>query len=368
MILLVFVLNLLSSCTSSAAEPVTTTPALTPLTTGTATTLSSPTSAPLTTGTQVSVTPTAAEISVSVDGDYAAGIVVITQYYTYLGNGLPEKAYGLLSAAAQKPQSLEEYLEYKQIFFKNVEIISVVPYPVDVAEQGGLIPTDPEGRKRFVVRIKAWGEGAMSGSVMSGDLQMLFLALVEEGDSWKIDTFGTSPLPKYPDLHPGLIYVIDNPIYENVNAGLDMGIWEAIDVMQDALEEYHPEWAFYSYEDSPGEERNVTYYLWNYCDAQTIGVNPRVLMVTAGIALDWQIPTDKDLGQAISEVGIDLTQHYRDFRFDESLQELYPMVENPSSYALYAFFDYDLEQLKLWIDTYDLMFGDLVPRFIDIED
>jgi len=154
-----------------------------------------PSPPPVKTGTQIAVTPGAAPLNVSVDSDYAAGIVVITQYYTFLGNGLPEKAYELLSAAAQKPHNLEEYIENMKIFFKDVEIISVVPYPVTVAEWGGQLQNpDTEDRKRFTIRIRAWGEGAMSGSVMSGDLQMIFLALVYEDGSWKIDTFSTAPL------------------------------------------------------------------------------------------------------------------------------------------------------------------------------
>ena len=154
-----------------------------------------PSPPPSKTGTGSAPTSGAADLNVSVDSDYAAGIVVITQYYTYLGNGLHEKAFELLSAAAQKPHNLEEYLENTRIFFKTVEIISVVPYPVHVAEQGGQLQNpDTEHLKRFTVQIKAWGEGAMSGSRMSGDLQMLFLALVDEGGSWKIDTFGTAPL------------------------------------------------------------------------------------------------------------------------------------------------------------------------------
>ncbi len=359
-LLLVIALILLTSCARPSADLSETALGPSPSITGSPTITPSP--PPVPTSTVAVPTPGAAEFNVSVDQDYSAGIVVITQYYTYLGNGIPEKAYQLLSAAGQKPRSLEDYIETSRLFFKDVEIISIVPYPVDVAEQGGRIPTDPEDRKRFTVYIRAWGEGPMSGSRMSGDLQMLFLALVEEGGTWKIDTFGTSPLNKYPDLHPGLIYVIDNDIYENSDVGWELGIWEAIDVMQQALEEYHPEWALYSYKDSSSEERNVAYYLWNHSNAQFVIVNPRVLMVTAGITLDWQIPVDKDLGFAITEIGVALTQHYRDFRFDESLQELYPMVESPASYALYAYFNYDLEKLRLWMDEYDLMFGALQPR------
>ena len=93
-----------------------------------------------------------------------------------------------------------------------------------------------------------------------------------------------------------------------------------------------------------------------------IGVNPRVLLVTAGMALEWQIPQDKDLRRAISEVGVTLTQHYRAFRFDETLRARYPQVANPASYALYAFFNYDLDRLQAWQQEYDALFGDIQPR------
>jgi len=175
-----------------------------------------------------------------------------------------------------------------------------------------------------------------------------------------------TPLPDCPHLPPDTIYVIDNHIYGNSDAGSELGVWQAIDVMQVALIQHHPEWSLYTYQNSSQEERNISYSIWNRSNSQTIVVNPRVLMVTAGITLDWQIPTDKDLRLAISEVGVALTQHFRDYQFDESLQEQYPQVWNPSSYALYAYFNYDLEQLKGWADEYDLMFGAMQPRYYNV--
>jgi hypothetical protein len=160
--------------------------------------------------------------------------------------------------------------------------------------------------------------------------------------------------------------VIDNHIYGNSDAGSELGVWQAIDVMQAALVQHHPEWSLYTYQNSSQKERNISYTIWNRSNSQTIVVNPRVLMVTAGITLDWKIPTDKDLRLAISEVGVAMTQHYRDYQFDESLQEQYPQVWNPSSYALYAYFNYDLEQLKGWADEYDMMFGAMQPRYYNV--
>lgn len=129
------------------------------------------------------------------DSGYYDGIIVITQYYTFLGHGLYEEAYQLLSSSAQSPQSLEDYVTNKQSAFKTVEIIKIEPYYVAVEKQGGKAKPDPVDKKRFAILIKAWGQGNMSGSVESGSLQTLFLTLIQENGKWKIDSFSTAPLP-----------------------------------------------------------------------------------------------------------------------------------------------------------------------------
>jgi len=98
-------------------------------------------------------------------------------------------------------------------------------------------------------------------------------------------------------------------------------------------------------------------YIWNVAHTQMIGVNPRVLLVTAGMALNWQVPKGKDLPRAISEVGVTLTQHALAFWSDKALRARYPQVANEGSYALYAFFGYDQEKLHAWRQTYEELFG-----------
>lgn len=136
-----------------------------------------------------------AKHQVSWDTVYYDGIIVITQYYTFLGNGLHEKAYGLLSASEQNYGNFDEYVKNTRIAFKTVEIITIQPYFVVVNQQGGQTTPDPNNRKRFVAKIRAWGEGNMSGSVTNGALQTLYLTLVQEDGRWKIDSFSTAPLP-----------------------------------------------------------------------------------------------------------------------------------------------------------------------------
>jgi len=175
-------------------------------------------------------------------------------------------------------------------------------------------------------------------------------------------THTPAPLPTCTPIPPGVVYVIDDWVYWDVNAGLELGVWEAIGILQKALERRAPAWAQYRWRDSRGQEHSLAEYIWNVAHTQMIGVNPRVLLVTAGMALNWQVPKGKDLPRAISEVGVTLTQHERAFSFNEALRARYPQVVNPGSYALYAFFGYDREKLDAWAQEYDRLFGELQPR------
>lgn len=125
--------------------------------------------------------------------DYYDGVVILTQYYTFLGNDLHEKAYDLLSYNAKSHYpSLEKFLEIAQLSFHQVEILQIVPYK-DWAPLFGIKHyKDSENKKQFVVIMKAWGEGNMSGSVMNGQLQTLHIMLILEDEKWKIDDFSGS--------------------------------------------------------------------------------------------------------------------------------------------------------------------------------
>lgn len=153
-----------------------------------------PESQPVTT-TPKQIYSTQDESQLVLDVDDYTGIVVVTQYYTFLGHGLYEEAYQLLSSSAQQFHSLDEYVQMATSSFKTVEIVSILPYKVAVKNQGGRVHPDPEDKKRFAVQIRAWGEGNMSGSRVNGELQDLFLELVNENGKWRIESFATAPLP-----------------------------------------------------------------------------------------------------------------------------------------------------------------------------
>lgn len=154
--------------------------------------------------------------------------------------------------------------------------------------------------------------------------------------------------------------MINPVVYDNVNPGLEsgLGVWEAIHVLQQALEKHHSQWAQYTWQDSKGEEHGLAEYFWDTSHAQMIGVSPRVFLVTSGLALDWQIPANTDFLDAIDDVGVTLTQHYWDYEFNDDLQSSYPQVANSANYALYAFFDFDQEILAEWCETYIELFGE----------
>jgi hypothetical protein len=128
-----------------------------------------------------------------IDPKYFEGIILITQYYTFLGNGLYEKAYDCYSESFKSPRTKEEFVQMAAPNFKSVEIVSVIPYFIAVKEQGGRPKQDTENIARFAVQIRAWGEGNMSGSIPNGNLQYLFLELVKENENWKINVFSTAP-------------------------------------------------------------------------------------------------------------------------------------------------------------------------------
>jgi hypothetical protein len=129
------------------------------------------------------------------DSGYYDGIIVITQYYTFLGHSLYEEAYQLLGPSATRHSpSLEDYVNMAKMSFKTVEIVAIQPLYEWKKQQGEpSITPDSQIEKMFFVQIRAWGEGEMSGSVVSGTLQTLFVTVIQENGEWKIDSFATGP-------------------------------------------------------------------------------------------------------------------------------------------------------------------------------
>jgi len=127
-----------------------------------------------------------------IDPTYYDGIIVITQYYTFLGHGLFEDAYQLLSSAGRSHSSdVDEYIKMAKLNFKTVKIITIQPYYLLAQEHCSQAKPETGDVRRFYVQIIAEGEGSLSGSALNGALQTLFLSLIQEDGEWKIDTFAT---------------------------------------------------------------------------------------------------------------------------------------------------------------------------------
>jgi hypothetical protein len=137
------------------------------------------------------VPPNCQESFNDIDPAYYDGIVVITQYYTFLGHGLYEEAYQLLSSAAQV-YSLQDYIKNQKAAFKVVRIITVRPFYFQ--DNPYRSTSELKSNKWFSVAIYAEGEGGWSGSVPNGE-QSFKVAITQENGVWKMDKWATGIAP-----------------------------------------------------------------------------------------------------------------------------------------------------------------------------
>lgn len=166
----------------------------------------------------ITITPeTVNEISYADTGyeGYYTGIVLITEYYTLLSNGLPDEAYNLLSISEQNKNSIKGFTQLNEKL--SNEIVTIQPLRVWQIEQGITpIVIDREDQISFFVQIKT-GEGENKSN---GDLQTIFLTLLLEDGSWKINSFtenfiAATPQPiAAPTLAPGS--VPDRSYYDSI--------------------------------------------------------------------------------------------------------------------------------------------------------
>lgn len=91
------------------------------------------------------------------------------------------------------------------------------------------------------------------------------------------------------------------------------------------------------------------------------GVNPAVLLVTVGMNLEWQVPSDGDLYNRAVQTAKELEQYAVDYYTQEEIKSAYPQIGNQSTYALYQYFGEDLDLLEKWCRTYQAFFGDKYP-------
>lgn len=129
-----------------------------------------------------------------------------------------------------------------------------------------------------------------------------------------------------------------------------------------ALAAHYPEWANYT-QPVPWSTQPVK--LGEIIVSASINIelnlqiNPAVTLVTLGDSLNWQLPANEDLFSKSREISLTLEQYASDWNDPQkSLRSQYPEVANSGTYALYAFFNYNLDRLQGWCNTYQQLFGE----------
>jgi hypothetical protein len=141
----------------------------------------------------------------------------------------------------------------------------------------------------------------------------------------------------------------------------DLGTTES--ELDRALVTHYPEWANYrqrvSWSTQPVKLGEVI--VSASLDEYLSQINPAVTLVVVGESVDWQLPSHMDFFVRAQEISQVLQQQFDDFYGgnpqNESLRSQHPEVENSSTYALYAYFDHNLDRLQSWCNTYQQLFG-----------
>lgn len=137
----------------------------------------------------VSVVIQTDDVSVPMDAVYFDGIIVLTQYYTFLNLEAYEDAVSLYSSSILERNGFEAEVEHFEYDLEAVNIISILPLNYWLAQQGRSMPATPENEMHFIVETDVFHKGAAwnEGGTPKPDNQVRFITLVEENGEWKID-------------------------------------------------------------------------------------------------------------------------------------------------------------------------------------
>lgn len=130
-----------------------------------------------------------------------------------------------------------------------------------------------------------------------------------------------------------------------------------------ALAADFPEWADFEQTIEGGTQPSTIGYLIEVASLwqETFALNPAVTLVTLGVSLDWQLPPDGDLYSRAIATGERLHSLWFEWTNPENghIRARHPELANDgATYALYTFFNQDIEKLQVWCDTYQQLFGD----------
>jgi hypothetical protein len=123
---------------------------------------------------------------------YDQGIILVTQYYTFLGHGLYSEAYQLFSTAQQRHESEQEFIDTSKLYIKTIKIVTIQPVNEWITKPGSPWNPDPKYDMQFYVNTIPYGNGTMVGSAPSGIPADSFVTIKRENNDWKIDQIDTA--------------------------------------------------------------------------------------------------------------------------------------------------------------------------------
>ena len=135
------------------------------------------------------VTPEITKVSL----DYDA-VMIVTQFYILSGHGQYDEAYKLFSSSHQNIISLNDYVENgKSMKILSISLFSIQPLYEWALHEGLNVNKDPDGIRRFIVWLTAFGERGIAGAAPNGTIQKQIITLILEKGEWKICSIGTIP-------------------------------------------------------------------------------------------------------------------------------------------------------------------------------
>lgn len=123
-------------------------------------------------------------VPIRLDPAYFDGMVVITQYYTYLDQGLNDQANALKSSSYLK-------LNNGANRPRSITIRAIVPYNYNLALYGSPVEPVPENELRYIIGITEINKG--KGWEPTPYPLTVFVSLVLEDGSWKVNETNSSP-------------------------------------------------------------------------------------------------------------------------------------------------------------------------------
>jgi hypothetical protein len=88
------------------------------------------------------------------------------------------------------------------------------------------------------------------------------------------------------------------------------------------------------------------------------GVSPSVIFVTYAVERDWELPAYGAMIAKVEQIRVSLNTAESDWFLDEVDRTKLPPIKNGASYALYMYFDGDIDLLEKWCRTYLDVFGE----------